>query len=610
AAAAFGTVVPAPASGRRRPAPPRALEPAELAWVADADHYLCEAVPAPGDRDAAERHARVAFVLAVHHFTAGQRESALELARGLVLDHADLGAAPAALELYLAAVDALGTAPSTPRPACFELLRTDLPALAGAFCAPGRPEAPCATLGRIERDFERLAAEALARQCDAGGPSGLARCREAGDRYLAIWERWRDKTCAGRAPRCREAGAEPRLGEVLYNAARAYQAARAHDRALAVRLEIVDPDNGIAEGELVERTVYELAGQHHATLHFDEAAVWWERYAERYPKSERARQALSDAVLLRLALGEPDRAAADADAFAKLYGAKSAELASRLVLGVASYEADHGEPGRAAARLERAMAALDAGPLDVAWPAHALLGRLLAASGTGARADAEHRRVADAFARVVGKGAAPLRPSGDEEADARAEGRAWNAAAEALFALAEKDRAAAAAVAPPRYRGSGEAADVAAFAAGALGTWLEAREALLRAAMAAYPDRAPFPVPPPVWSARSAAAVAAGWRDLLAALEPTSHPKGWAPAETLRAQVRQAQQRCLEMGAKLLYADDATRACERWLGAHHRRLHPPLDELVPALRAGTGELWLRSPFLEDDGEPVVLEPAR
>src|SRR5262245_7103442 len=110
------------------------------------------------------------------------------------------------------------------------------------------------------------------------------------------------------------------------------------------------PDNRV----LLER------GRERARLAaFDEAASAFEGFARASPAEEGASDALEEAIVLRLGLGQVDEATRDAELFEKQYGRDRAATAARLWIGIAEHLAGHGDDRAARKLLAARMALVD-----------------------------------------------------------------------------------------------------------------------------------------------------------------------------------------------------------------------------------------------------------
>jgi hypothetical protein len=183
--------------------------------LASFSRYLCLPPPPATDKEGRERRIEVAYARARTYFDARRWEEAAAAFREIALSHPENEAGIHAAQLYLEALNVLGT--SGGRGACFEAMGRDVPRLASAYCEGehGKENAAhCSSLLAIQRDLLWHEAEMLVKK---GDPASL----EAGaNRYMAIWTKYGKDACASRQPTCE------RMDQVLTNAARAFQAAR------------------------------------------------------------------------------------------------------------------------------------------------------------------------------------------------------------------------------------------------------------------------------------------------------------------------------------------------------------------------------------------------
>lgn len=272
---------------------------------------------------------------------AGKFEEAASLYRAVALANPSTDAGRAAVRGSLEALALGGGSPNPVNPECFVRMGEDVAEYDRLICAPERdPHAaakPVAELCRsvlgIERDIERLRAEHL---YEAGNEKGGEEAREAYARaaevYESIWTRFGPKLCAYADDGC------ARFDEVLTNAALAYHAARDYPSARRVRAVLLDPKNKLDASDLGVRAILDQGREWQSLGEYAEAAESYETFAKRAPKHERAAEALTDAVVLRLALGQMERARADAEVIEAMHG--SERLAAGVILGILVTHAD------------------------------------------------------------------------------------------------------------------------------------------------------------------------------------------------------------------------------------------------------------------------------
>jgi tetratricopeptide (TPR) repeat protein len=348
---------------------------------------------------------------------------------------------------------------------------------------------------------------------------------------------------------------------------------------------------------------------------FEAAAAAWEDLAAAAPSSPRAPEALAEAALLRLALGQIDRA--DQDTARLPRGAARPDLFARVTFARVRHHMGAERWEIARALLAAAMPRLDRrASTEARVEAHALLASALAHLDRGEDATREYRQVL-AIAAI-----------------ARKLQRAWaeparDAVAEGLFMLAEAKREAAERIGLAPYRGPYERRPILAYLHDKAEPWLLRRRYAIELAENAYErvagvDRPPPPPPPPPglllegdpnapvtdWgraldvnpiansppSVRFAIAAAARagalWSRLRVEVRSLPLPLSPFPAsgttyfttidgsyDVLYFRAKRAYAAGLELAARHhVWTDDAA-ACEVWLTRNARAEYPPRDAL-------------------------------
>jgi tetratricopeptide (TPR) repeat protein len=392
------------------------------------------------------------------------------------------------------------------------------------------------------------------------------------------------------------------MEEVLYNAARAFQAARDIPKAITVRQILMDPTYHLENTDLARRAAYEIGGIYQALADYEQAATWYERYARENPKSDKSPDALSDAIVLRLALGQEADAIKDSELFNKNYGSSKPEHTARIAFVVGAHDIEKEDWGAARKKLSSAMSLIDRNAaLDVQIQAHAMLGRVFVKLDTAASAVTEYDKV-----RGMWKDPAAVVKKIQETGDDRRLAKALTALGEALFFFAEEKRQAAEAIRLPGYSGSGRHEDIAELLATKVAPVMTARRKAVEDAEKAYFEVLEIqPIPPPRWVVAAAERVAR-MRGLLAAeLRALPAPKSWKRQgrspwgprwEDVRAAwrdalidasepdhlaARAAYRRCVELSLKMRSFDDHTQQCTSWLERNFAAEYPRLDEIAP-----------------------------
>lgn len=383
--------LPGAKSQRKLPVSPpaaRELDDAEKKLGALFHRFLCVDKPAPGDVKQGRQHAEIEYALARLYFGANHFAEAAATFRDIARLRSDTPVGVHASQLYLESLNVLGH-PDTP--SCYDDMARDVPVFIGLYCKDGKESVnvdQCGVMSRIQRDILRLTAETRIKEADRGGPDASTHYEAGAVIYLQIWDQYGKAGCEAKSAACE------RMEEVLYNAARAYQAARKIDKAIAVRKVMIEPRYNLQNTELAKRTPYEIGSNYHAMAIHDEAATWYERFARTSPGMSRASDALADAIVLRLALGQGALADADADLFNKNYGSKLPGMTAKIAIAVAMYPLDRGDFEAASRRLSASMAQIDrSATIDIRIMAHGALGRALAALHKQPEAAAEYARV-------------------------------------------------------------------------------------------------------------------------------------------------------------------------------------------------------------------------
>ncbi|MEO5730679.1 MAG: hypothetical protein ABI134_26915, partial [Byssovorax sp.] len=302
------------AQGTGRKLAPRELHDTETKLDAAFHRFLCDDKPGPGDTKAAEQHAEIEYARARLHFVANRFAESATMFRAIALHHADLPVGIHASQLYLESLNVLGGEGAT---SCYDDMASDVPVFVGLYCKDGKEKVnaeQCGTMNAIQRDILRLHAEQQVKEGEKGGADGRggSSAYEAGAvSYLQIWERYGRAQCEAKSPGCQ------RMEEILYNAARAYQAARKSHEAIAVRKVMLEPRYHLDNTELAKKATYEIGGSYQAMAFYEEAASWYEIHADvggdprRLPRRPRAAERSGGGAgegrlsVLRQARGEP-----------------------------------------------------------------------------------------------------------------------------------------------------------------------------------------------------------------------------------------------------------------------------------------------------------------
>lgn len=251
-------------------------------------------------------------------------------------------------DLYLDSLNVMGDLWNPQRPACFDAMAEELPTLLQTFCSPQQRPQHDEFCGRVEQ----LQCQVLRKKAEALGST--RRFPEAAREYVKIVREHRE--CG-------------RQDEMLYNAAIMYDAGLLLGRAMRVRERLVQLFLE-RNSPWAQRALYRLAGNYHAIQVFGRAAQLYEQFAD-YVNTHRteavnaareaARQAreagssapeedpvaqaadaLRQATIFRIGLGEENRALENAQKFARYYGTdpQRRRLAANVVFSIGQIYSD------------------------------------------------------------------------------------------------------------------------------------------------------------------------------------------------------------------------------------------------------------------------------
>jgi hypothetical protein len=334
---------------------------------------------------------------------------------------------------------------------------------------------------------------------------------------------------------------------------------------------------------------------------YEEAANGYEAYARASGPTAESLRALEDAIELRLALGQVDKAGKDADLLVARHRKAEPARAARASIAVSEYEVEHGNPAGGQSRLEAWMVAFgDGAPLDTRLHAQTLFGRAAVQLHDDGTAGAAYGRVLDLWKDP----AAAQRALAAEGADARRVGAALSDVGEALFHAAERKRKEADKIRFPEYRGADDKDEVVRHVKTEVAEWARQKQFAIEVAEREYQKIVALqPAPPPKWVVRGANRVGTAWGKLVAEYRAAPIPAAWkghglVPGKSitydelraayyralddasvpLKQRTKAAFQACVTASAKYQYADELSRACHEWLSKNYP------NEPLPAAR--------------------------
>lgn len=445
-------------------------------------NYMCVAT------DNAEDLLVIKFRRARIYYESNHFEEAALMFRDYALNHK--GNYPNdeyAANLYFDSLNVLATQQQPVRPACLGALETDSQQICQLYCSTDADRSRygdlCPVCANIECSVKRQRAEAF---------HNAGRFIEAGNAYLDIVEL---NSTRGEGQQC---GAIP---ELLYNAAIDFETGYQIGQAIYVRNLLIET---YPSHELAKKAIYLTGANFHAIAWYDNAAQWYERFAREFAAEDGsgcrpdevssnrcpiAHQALMNATLFRLGLGQIDQAKADAELFARNYGRTKPYDTARIQYAIGSYY-EHREQWDQVV-LYYSKYIRDYGrtaPPHLLLQAQALRGRAYRLEGRNDR----HREMIDSYTQAArlwdpGRIAEGLERQGVPVAErARILQDTVNAAAEAFFYLAEEKFTAVQAIRFPAYSGGANDQRIMQWIQREFLPWGQRRSAAVQAAIVEY----------------------------------------------------------------------------------------------------------------------------
>lgn len=589
------------------------------------NRYICYIKPAAGDKEANEQYVEVKYARGRTYFEAQHWEEAALAFRDVAINHADKDAGLYASQLYLEALNILGSSIEPTRPSCYDDMAQDVPKFIELYCGTTKSKEnaeQCGILIRIQRDIERLRAEELVKAADKGGPDAPKQYEKAAGAYLDMWKKYSEAACEAKQPACE------RAEEVLYNSAKAFQAARLIAKSIAVRRILIDPKYHLENTELAKKAVYEIGGNYQAIAVYDEAANWYERYAAANGKADKAAEALQDATVIRLGLGQEDQAIKDADNFAKQFGTSKPAQAAAIAFAIGAHYIDREDWGEARKRLSGAMGQIDRNAtVDVQIQAHAMLGRVFVKLNSASQASTEYGKVRDAFKNPAAVIKKVQETSGG---DNRRIAKVLTAVGEAMFFFAEQKRKDVDKIRFPEYKGAGTREDVLKHVNGKVADWVKKKRPAIEEAEKEYLKVVKLePEPPPKWVIAAGSRVGQMWGKFVAEFRAAPIPKEWKghgvvpgttdltydelrgeyyskldeASEPQKQQAKGAFKTCLNYSVKYQFFDEYSRKCEEWLSKNYGAEYHLIDEFRGSPSRVSSGAQDRATPLNLDGSP-------
>jgi tetratricopeptide (TPR) repeat protein len=580
---------------------PKDFTPLQKGMIQAFNRYVCYIKPKEGDNEALEQFIDVKYARARTYFEAQHWEEAALGFRDVALNYSNKDAGIYAAQLYLEAINVLGSKTQPPRPTCYDDMAGDVPSFIELYCKDKKAEdnkEQCQLLTNIQFDVMRLRAEKIVELADGQQEQGktveaVDNYRKGAEAYRELWTKYCEQplTNKEKPPQC------SRADEIVYNMAKGYQAGRLLAKSISARKILLDPKYGLEKSALAYKAMYEIGSNYQAIAVYDQASDWFEKYAkETNYKGEDADQAVSDAVVLRLGLGQEEEAIADASNFNRYYGARKPTQAAQIAFVVAAHYGEKKDWAGVVKRLQASMGVIDRqATLDIRVQAHALLARAYASTKRNPNAEGEYRKVVGLW-KDPDKAAAEIKKIEGESDDAKTRrlGRALEAVGEAMFFFAEEKKGLVDAVKFPEYKGKNDKESVLKHINTKVKDWIGKKRPLIEQASAEYKKIVDLqPVPPPRWVISSGARVGQMWGrfvdEFRAAPIPDAMKKDYElrtayygalddASEPQKKTARSAFEVCLGYSVKYQYFDEFSRSCEEWLAKNYKTEYHLIDE--------------------------------
>jgi tetratricopeptide (TPR) repeat protein len=601
---------------------PKEFTPDQKGMIQAFNRYICYIHPGPNDAAGQAQLAEVKYARARTYFEAQHWQEASIAFREIAMASADKDIGIYAAQLYLESVNVLGSHSSPPRPSCFDDMATDVPKFIDLYCSAdkvAKNQDQCTTLTKIQCDVQRLKAQKLTEIADKGAPNAAQLDEQAGNIYFEIWHKYGEAQVVANQPVLCE-----RLDEVVYNGAKAYQAGRLIAKAIAARMVLLNPDYKMDKSDLARKAIYEIGGNYQAIAVYDQAALWYEKYADLKPLPEKAEQALSDAVLLRLGLGQEAEAITDSETFRRKFGAKKSTETAAIQFAIGAHYAEKEEWTMARLALQGSMYIINLAPPDIQVQAHATLARSFVHLKDGYKdAQSEYGTVRKLWkdpAAAVAK-INDAYKSEDEGQRAKRLAKSLNAVGEAYFFAAEEARRLT--VEPitfPEYKGAGNKVDVLRHINTRVAAWYKKKMEAIEKVEPEYVKILDIqPVKPPRWVIAAGSRAGLMWGNFVDEFRAAPIPKEWKHDAELRGayydaldaasepfktrHAKPALEKCLKLSVEQQYFDEFSRACEVWLAKNYKAEYHVVDELRGAPTLSNSAVEDRPALLLRNGTP-------
>ncbi len=615
---------------------------AQKGMVQSFNRYVCYIHPDDKDADGQKQLVEVKYARCRLYFEAQHWEEAASCFRDIAYNNSNTDSAVYAAQLYLESINVLTFHGNPNRTSCLDNMISDVPKFIDLFCQGDKEKANdevCTILTKVQCDIQRLRAQRIVEEADKGGNNSLELFEKAGKAYIELWKTYGATPLkANLQPQCE------RLDEIVENAARAFQAGHLIASAISARSVLLNPQFRMEKTELAKDAMYKIGGNWQAIAVYDQASDWYERYAKENPHRKNADKALSDAIVLRLGLGQEDMAVNDVKEYRKDYGSSNATETAQIAFAVGAHYVDKEAWDDARKALAGAMNMFAKAPPDIQVQAHATYARALMHLKALANAKTEY----DTVRKIWGDGTAAQAKISEaykgesEDSKAHKLGKALDAVGEAMFFASEQRKHDKVDSIPlPAYKGPGTKDDIKKYMEKTLKPWYLKKQTAIEDVDKDYQKvTALQPVPPPRWVIAAASRAGMMWGNFVDDFRKAPYPKDWdkkgfvpgtgdtlswnevkatylegidAASEPIKSRMaKPALKRCLDDSVKYQYFDEYSRDCEKWLAKNYKTEYHIVDELRGAPTLSNSGLDDRPPPLTIGGQlwhPLETGPA-
>lgn len=553
------------------------------------------------------------------YYESNHYEEAAVLFKDIAWNHRTSDLAEYAANLYLDSLNVLGTYSEPARPACFDTMETDVEALRGFYCSTDAQKAEhaelCNVILKLRCDIKRKKAEALQTNRSY---------TDAAQAYVAIYRECQNDEAAA-----------ARMDEVLWNAAINYEAAYSIGKAIRVRKRLVDR---FPESNLAKRALFLIGESYRALAMYSDAAGYYEQFAQRYPQEDGSRctdadrssslcaiahEALDQALVLRIGLGEDDKAIEDARLYERNFRQRFPRETARAMFALGSVFENQNDWPKVADHYKNWLRN---------YGRQGLPNQVIRANVTVARAYLRANAATQAapFVRdaiAAWERGAPAAIAALEGFDDRSKEKflleAKTAVSEALFLQAENLYQEYMRIQFPAFRGGSDMTAVNRWTQRDFAPWLQRKMAALEAAEAAFTRLDQEAVRVPQWLIAGASRIGQMYTAFVDAFDDAPIPREiesdpelyeiYAGALNEQREIffRRAIpkfQFCLEMSTRLRWFNEHSRTCESELNRLNPTEYPLAAELhgeplnVHRAVARPGEVGLGSAASDDEAE--------